>query len=232
MSAVDEARSALCTMLSTGELSPSQRLPGELELCERFGLSRSSLREAQKMLVAVGVLDSQPGGRLTVSDMSAPKLMTGLSMVVPLLPLERLLELFALRQVLEAHTTALATARMSDEQLADLRGLADEVAGLDVDDPCFEERDQEFHLRIIQAAGDPMIQALLETIHHRGADYHLLAHGELKRLSDAAHRRIAEAMSLRQAGLAQALMTAHIQDSYEWLANLKPAPHPGGAAAS
>lgn len=213
-------------MLATGELAPGQRLPGEIELSDRFGLSRSSLREAQKMLVAVGVLESQPGGRLTVSDLSAPKLMTGLSMVVPLLPLERLLELFPLRQVLESHVTAQATVRMSDEELRQLSSLAEEVAALSVNDPSFEERDQDFHLRIIEAAGDPMIAALLGAIHHRGADYHLLVHGEFKQLSDAAHRRIAKAMSERDPVLASALMTAHIQDSLEWLTHLHPLPDP------
>lgn len=224
MSAVDDARKALCTMLATGELAPGQRLPGEIELAERFGLSRSSLREAQKMLVAVGVLESRPGGRLTVSDMSAPKLMSGLSMVVPLLPLDRLLELFPLRQVLESHATAQATVRMTDEDLYALRTLADEVAALSVDDPSFEKRDQEFHLRIIEAAGDPMIAALLRAIHFRGADYHILVHGELKRLSDDAHRRIAAAMSKRDPILASSLMTAHIEDSFEWLTRLQPLP--------
>lgn len=217
-------------MLATGELSPGQRLPGEIELCNRFGLSRSSLREAQKMLVAVGVLDSQAGGRLTVSDMSAAKLMTGLAMVVPLLPLERLLEMFPLRQILEGHATAQATSRMTDAELEGLVALAAQVAELTADDPRFEELDQEFHLRIIRAADDPMIQALLETIHHRGADYHVLAHGDLKRTSDAAHARIADAMYRREPMLAQALMIQHIQDSYEWLSNLQPAPRPEASA--
>lgn len=229
MSAVAIAREALCRMLATGELVPGQRLPGEIELCSRFGLSRSSLREAQKMLVAVGVLDSEGGGRLTVSDLSAPKLMAGLSMVVPLLPLNRLLEMFPLRRVLEGHATAQATAKMSGGELTELKGIAGRVASLDVDDPLFEELDQEFHLRIIRSAGDPMIQALLETIHHRGSDYHLLTHGEpsdMKRASDEAHLRIADAMAHRDAVLAQALMTQHIQDSYEWLSSLQPPPRP------
>lgn len=228
MSAVDKAREALCRMLASGELSPGQRLPGEVELCGRLGLSRSSLREAQKMLVAVGVLDSHPGGRLTVSDFSASTLMSGLDMVVPLLPLDRLLELFPMRQVLEGHTTMRATALMSDEELDDLVALALHVCELPPDDPSADPLDQEFHLRINRAAGDEMIAALLETIHHRGEDYHVLADEDFRRRSNETHLRIARAMAARDGQLARALMVSHIQDSRDRLAEAHPAPRPKG----
>lgn len=214
-------------MIASGELAPGERLPREVDLCDRFGFSRSSLREAQKMLVVAGVLDDRPGGRLTVSDMSARYLMKGLALVVPLLPLPRLLELFPLRQVLEAHATAQATARMSDAELADLVDLSARLSDLDVHHPEAEKLDQEFHLRIIRAAGDPMIGALLETIHRRGAHYHVHEAGEqrhLKEQSDRAHTRIAAAMTARDPETAKALMADHIQQSLSWLATLSPSP--------
>ena len=114
MGAVDVARSGLCRMIASGQLQCGQPLPGEVELCERFGVSRSSLREAQKMLVVAGVLTSEPGSRTFVSHMTPQQIMSGLEIVVPLLPLDRFLGLFPLREVLDGHTAAQAAAQMND----------------------------------------------------------------------------------------------------------------------
>ena len=54
VSAVETARRGLCQLIATGELAAGAPLPSEAELCERFGVSRSSLREAQRMLAVAG----------------------------------------------------------------------------------------------------------------------------------------------------------------------------------
>ena len=120
VSAVETARRGLCQMIATGELPAGAPLPSEAYLCERFGVSRSSLREAQRMLTVAGALVARPGSSAAVSDMSARQMMSGLEMVAPLLPLERYLELFTLREVLEGHVSAQAAARMTDEEAAEL----------------------------------------------------------------------------------------------------------------
>ena len=65
--AVEQARLGLCRMIATGELKPGQVLPSEIELCERFNVSRSSLREAQKMLHVAGALDLRRNSSARVS---------------------------------------------------------------------------------------------------------------------------------------------------------------------
>ncbi|MGR5096562.1 FadR/GntR family transcriptional regulator [Vibrio maritimus] len=44
----------------TGELKPGEKLPSELELCEKFGISRTALRESTKLLSAKGLITSKP----------------------------------------------------------------------------------------------------------------------------------------------------------------------------
>lgn len=201
-------------MIKEGELKPGQRLPGEVELSARLGVSRGSVREAQKMLAVAGVLD--PTGKPQVSDMQAEDLMTGLAMVVPLLPIERLLELFPLREVLESHLVALATARASQQEIEDLEALAREIAAMPCDDPVMAEKDHYFHSRLIVLGGDPMIAALLETIHQRGGDYHVFAGKgaqEFKERSDQGHLRMMQVMKERNAEVARALMVEHIRNT-------------------
>lgn len=226
MHAVDVARQGLCRLIAQGELLPGQRLPGEVELGARFGVSRGSIREAQRMLAVAGILD--PGGRPIVSDMSAESLMTGLSMVIPLLPLERYLELSPLREVLEGHMAAQAAAKMPDADITQLLAVAREERGLSGTDERAAELDQEFHIRLIRGGGDAMIGALLETIHQRGSHYRLLEAGaqeNFKEISARAHEEIAEVIAARDPAGAQSLMANHVRMSRQWLERLKPKPH-------
>lgn len=214
MGAVDTAREGICRLIASGKLKPGQRLPGEVELAAALGVSRGSLREAQRMLAVAGVLE--PSGRPVVSDMKAKSLMTGLAMVVPLLPVERLLELFPLREVLESYLAAQATARISEESLDELEALAAQVSVLNATDPLAAELDHRFHSKLIQAGGDEMIGALLETIHQRGGDYRVFG-GEgaeaFKASSDEGHRRLIVAMRERDPEGVRALMASHIRNT-------------------
>ena len=226
MSAVETARSGLGRMIATGELGVGERLPSEAELCERFGVSRSSLREAQKMLSVAGALASRPGGRPTVSQMSASDIMRGPAMVVPLLPLNRFLELFALREVLEGHIAAQAAAKMSDADATRLEELAEELAETAPSDEA-QRLDAQFHDLIIDSSGDEMMAALLETIRRRGRDYRIFEeedHAELKSVSDRAHGAMARAIAARDPETARFLSMEHVRATRTWLEGIRPGP--------
>lgn len=226
MGAVDDARAGLCRMIASGELHRGQALPSETELSDRLGVSRSSLREAQKMLKMAGVLDSRHGSTMFVSDMTPRQIMAGLEIVVPLLPLDRFIELFTLREVLEGHLAAQAAARMSAEDTVRLATLADELASTEPSDRA-QDLDTAFHGLIIRAAGDEVMAALLETIRRRGRDYHIFDddHGRnLKAISDEAHVAIASAIAARDPESARFLAMEHVRVTRRWLEGLHPDP--------
>lgn len=226
MGAVDTARSGLCQMIASGQLRCGEPLPAEVELCEQLGVSRSSLREAQKMLVVAGVLTSEPGSRTFVSEMTPHQIMSGLEIVVPLLPLNRFLELFSLREMLEGHTAAQAAARMSEPDIRRLINLAEELCQTHPSDRA-QELDTSFHRLIIKAADDPMIESLLEAIRRRGRDYHIFdtERGvQLKPVSDQAHRLIAEAIQRRDPESARFLAMEHVRTTRRWLEGIQPKP--------
>lgn len=226
VTAVETARLGLWRMIASGELRPGDLLPGEIELSERFGVSRSSLREAQKMLTVAGALASKRGSRVTVSEMSADQIMSGLQMVVPLLPLDKFLELFTLRELLEGHVAAQAAAKMSDEDCARLQRMGERLSTIAPSDEA-QSLDAEFHSLIIRAAGDEMIAALLETIRRRGRDYRIfeqVEHSELKKVSDLAHREIVEAICSRDPELARTLSMHHVRTTRKWLEGIRPGP--------
>lgn len=226
LTAVEVARRGLCRMIAIGELAAEARLPSEAELCERFGVSRSSLREAQKMLTVAGILTAQPGIGATVSAMSATEMMSGLEMIIPLLPLDRFLELFTLREVLEGHVAAQAAARMSSSDIKKLRQTCAELTRICPSDDA-QRLDAEFHDLIINAAGDDVIAALLFPIRQRGRDYRIYeeeSHAELKTVSDRAHQQIADAIANRDPESARFLSMEHVRVTRGWLQNIRPGP--------
>ncbi|MGR5488637.1 FadR/GntR family transcriptional regulator, partial [Vibrio alfacsensis] len=50
----------IASKILTGELEEGEKLPSELELCEKFGISRTALRESTKLLSAKGLIESKP----------------------------------------------------------------------------------------------------------------------------------------------------------------------------
>lgn len=213
-------------MLATGELAPGDLLPSEAELCERFGVSRSSLREAQKMLTVAGALTARPGSRMAVSGMSPAEIMSSLAMVVPLLPLQRFLELFTLREVLEGHVAAASAARLSDAECDRLLAMARELAATPPNDLA-QRLDADFHGLIIDGARDQVMASLLRVIRRRGQDYRIFntsGGDELKATSDAAHIEIAEAIKARDPESARFLAMQHVRKTREWLEGLQPGP--------
>lgn len=230
MGAVESAMDGLCRMIASGELQPGQVLPSEAELCDRLGVSRSSLREAQRMLAVAGALTSRPGTRSFVSEMNAQQIMSGLDIVVPLLPLARYLELFPMREVLEGHAAAMAAARMSDFQRQELRDVAQELCESTTPERA-QALDMKFHSLIFLGGGDAMITTLLESLRRRGQDYRILELGEgrgeeIKALSDQAHQNIALAIAERDPETAKVLTMLHLRDTKRMLEGHWPRPTP------
>lgn len=226
VSAVETARRGLCQMIATGELPAGAPLPSEAYLCERFGVSRSSLREAQRMLTVAGAL-RRPARqqRRGVRHVGAAD-DVGLEMVALLLPLERYLELFMLREVLEGHVSAQAAARMTEKEAAELLRVAQELAQCEPTDRA-QLLDTRFHTLISEAAGDEVLTALLETIRRRGRDYRVFedgVHYDLKTVSDDAHIEIARAIQRRDPEGARALAMHHVRVTRSWLEEIRPGP--------
>src|SRR5690242_3473316 len=64
-----EAIDTIKELIVAGEVSPGQRLPAERELAARLGVSRPSLREAIRALIALNILESRHGEGTFVSSL-------------------------------------------------------------------------------------------------------------------------------------------------------------------
>ena len=100
----------LLGQIGARRLKPGDPLPPERELTESFGVGRSSIREALRMLESQGVITPVNGGAFVVADPAAP-LNSSLRLVFSLDERAGLNDLFELRRILECEAAALAAER-------------------------------------------------------------------------------------------------------------------------
>ncbi|WP_222853965.1 FadR/GntR family transcriptional regulator [Fodinicola acaciae] len=149
----------------TGALKPGERLPSERELMAQFGVSRSTVREALRVLESGGLVRSRPGDPhgplvLPYSPAGLRKSMSRLAQLDQL----SLAELLQFRIMLEGPAYLLAARMRTDEQLAEMDAAlaameqASELAA-------FSEADLAFHDTIARASGNMLIVVCSQVVH-------------------------------------------------------------------
>ena len=234
MSAVEKAFHGLRHMIATGRLGAGERIPPEGDLCAELGVSRGSLREAVRMLAALGVLEPRHGSGTYVSPLRPEDVIGSLSLTFELLPLSGLLEMYEIRRVLEAHAAAAAAARRTPETVETLFSLIEAMAA--TDDPAeASELDHRFHAEIARSGGNPALASLLAVFRSRSRKYQIFTFPEgpeLRRKSDEDHRVLATAIADRDPGAAAGAAEAHVAQTERWLRALMPPVEESGAAGS
>ncbi len=219
MGALDTALHGLRALIADGALRPGDKLPSEGELCEQLRVSRGSVREAIRMLAALGVLETRHGSGSYVSALRPADLIGGLSLTMDLLPLDAILELVDIRRALETHSAAVAAAQADPDALAELEELVERIAASDEHEE--ESRlDHELHMRIARMAGNDALTSLLDVLRSRTRQYRILDPDDavqMKLLSDAGHRAIVRGLVARDPWAASAAAAGHVDQTEYWL---------------
>lgn len=140
----DELLAALRDYIVEGNLADGARVPERL-LCERFGISRTPLREALKVLAAEGLIDLLPNRGARVRELGS----------------EDLRELFDVMGGLEALAGRLACERITDPEFAEIERVHHEMYRhyLRRDMHGYFQCNQEIHRMIVAAAGNATLSA-------------------------------------------------------------------------
>jgi len=204
--------------VAEGRLAPGQKLPPERELAESFGVSRGVVREAIKVLTAMGLVEARQGSGTFVRTGSLPSIRR--SLIFSVQPEEHALDhLFEFRRWLEADAARAATRRRTDAQLDEIRAAAAAnargAAAGDVE--AFSLADFRFHAAVYAAAGNPYLETALATVRDMQRDVVGLFTTIAGSMSVAAeqHRRITEAIAAGDGEAAAAAMTEHISYAAE-----------------
>jgi len=218
----DEAIEKIKAMIVNGTLRAGDRLPKEADLAADLGLSRSSLREAVRALSLMNILDVRQGDGTYVTSLEPTLLLEALSFIVDFHRDATVLELLAVRRILEPAATAMAADRATDAELEELGKLLDSLGP----DPSADElvaNDLEFHRRIVACSGNSVLSSLVETMSApttRARVWRGLTQAGAWERTLAEHRAILHAMVLRDAEAARSWSTVHIASVEQWLAEV------------
>jgi GntR family transcriptional repressor for pyruvate dehydrogenase complex len=159
----DQAIETIKEMIVRGDVRAGQRLPPERELAAQLGVSRPSLREAIRALIALNILDSRHGDGTFVSSLEPDLLIKPIDFVLQVND-GGMAALFEARRELEAGIAALAAERATDLELAELEDLVTQGRTKVNDPDAFIDYDVEFHDRVRRFARSPVLASMLGSV--------------------------------------------------------------------
>jgi GntR family transcriptional regulator, transcriptional repressor for pyruvate dehydrogenase complex len=151
-------------LLSNGLLLPGARLPSERELAKNFGVARSSLRQALKVLDIMGVITQKVGDGSYLNKDASHVLSVPMEFLFVLDGIS-LHELAEMRLVMEPEHAARAAQRANSDDIALLRQSIVDVEASRGNSDLMVSADLLFHQAIFQASGSRLSGRLFHTIH-------------------------------------------------------------------
>jgi GntR family transcriptional regulator, transcriptional repressor for pyruvate dehydrogenase complex len=148
----------------SGQLKPGDQLPAERDLAQSFGVSRTAVREAVKTLREKGLVEAFSGRGTFVTNGTSQAIRQSLDLMIRINHQEGSAHLAELRLVLEPEIAGLAASRIEEQLLGTMRETLAIMERNLQDREAYIEADLDFHLALAEAAGNPLILSLLDSI--------------------------------------------------------------------
>ena len=200
-----------------GDLKAGDQMPAERELAVRFGVSRTAVREAVKALREKGLVEAYSGRGTFVTDGTSQAIRQSLDLMIKIGQAEGSTHLAEVREILEPEIAALAASRIEEGSLAMMRDAYSVMDRHRQNPDAYIEADLDFHLALAEAAANPLILSLLDSI------VGLLREQRIRIFNVSGgpdrgqvhHQRILEAIENRDPIKARTAMRAHLQQVRE-----------------
>lgn len=200
-------------MIAEGSITHGQKLPPERDLAESFGVARSSLRQALKVLEIMGVISQRVGDGTYLNSGAAAILGEPMEFLI-LLDGITFHELMEARLIVEPELTARAAERATQEDVIELRGVLNAMEETRGDPDRFIAQDLLFHHTIFRIAANRVCGLMFTVVHQSLAKLiHLTSQVVPAEHTLAFHRRIFHAIRKRDPEEARRRMTDHLIDA-------------------
>ncbi len=212
-SITEEIVKRLVDLILEEGLKPGDKLPSERELMEQLSVGRSSLREAIKILKALGVVQVSVGEGMFVGQGDLSQISQPLTLGLLMGDRSRN-ELIETRRLLEVELAGLAAQRASEEERASI-AVCLEVMRTSQNRPKeYAQADLEFHLAIARAAHNEILYRLLYTLRYVVGDLitKTVVHYDANHMPQSfrVHIPVYEAIKARDPAAARQAMAAHL----------------------
>jgi DNA-binding FadR family transcriptional regulator len=186
-----------------------EKIPNEFELAEKFGVGRSTIREAVKGLVSKGMLEVRRGsGTYVISSYPAEEDPLGLGRYDDKYQLA--LELFDVRLMIEPEIAAYAAMNATEEDVVELRRLCDEVEEIYRSGENHVRKDIELHTAIAHCSKNRVVEVLVPLIDSAVHTFANVTHRELMEETIETHRAVVEAIENHDQVGARCAMVMHL----------------------
>jgi GntR family transcriptional repressor for pyruvate dehydrogenase complex len=195
-----------------GELSEGSQLPAERDLATQFGVSRTAVREAIKALQEKGLVDAFPGRGTFVTNGTSNSMRRSLDRIIKSDEPDGWGYLVEVREILEPEIAALAAQRAEDQDIATMQEAVNVMDQTGQDAEAFIEADLDFHLALAEAAANPIVLSLIDSIVGllREQRLRIFRIGGGPERGQHHHKRILDAIKRHDAPGARAAMQAHL----------------------
>jgi DNA-binding FadR family transcriptional regulator len=199
--------------IAAGRSTPGSLLPNAAEMCAKFSISRTTLREAYSILIAKGLIEARARTGTRVRPMAEwnaldPEVLAWRFEATP--SRVWLEELLALRQMVEPAAAALAASSASPSAFDRIAAAYDRLDRREIGNEDFVRADLDFHLAILEASGNRLLVTVSTAIccaveRAFRAARRRATHGEARRLLQ--HRQVLQAIRDHAPELARARMS-------------------------
>lgn len=223
----EQLADALARAIREGEWAAGQKIPTEGELVQRFGVSRTVVREALSRLRTLGLIESRQGSGTLVR--SGPPIDTGRLVLAPDGSLDAVIQMVEVRRALEAESAALAAARRSRAGLAKIKAAVKRLEQAVREGGDGVAEDVAFHAAIAEAAANPFLLATLAYLNRFLLDATRVTRANEATREDLAqqvrdeHAAIVAAIEAKDASAARLAGATHMIHAAERIARADPA---------
>jgi DNA-binding FadR family transcriptional regulator len=209
---------ALAADIHDGELRAGDMFQSERELCLRFGVGRTVVREAMTILHGMRLVDHSKGKRPRVVSPSLAQVMDSASEAVQFFFLdnEGKAHLEQARLFLETSMIRYAVMHATNAQIAKMVGAIEEAEGVLGDGEAFRNADSRFHRALAEVPGNPIFVALHDTFVER-----LMKNRPVRgdqeshnRRSNNEHKEVVAAILAKDSDKAVEVLTRHLTRNY------------------
>ena len=195
-----------------GELTEGNQLPAERDLATQFGVSRTAVREAIKALQEKGLVDAFPGRGTFVTNGTSNSMRRSLDRIIKSGETDGWTYLVEVREILEPEIAALAAQRAEDQDIATMQEAVNVMDQAGRDSHTYIEADLDFHLALAEAAANPIVLSLIDSIVGllREQRLRIFQIGGGPERGQHHHKRILDAIKRHDGQGARAAMQAHL----------------------
>lgn len=214
----EDIASRMIARIHDGTLQPGDRLPSERTLAEKFGVSRTAIREALRSMEMMGCVESRVGEGTFIKLPSLSNIVDPFSMVITRYGRSDA-DLIEVRLILETEAAAMAAQRRSDAQLRELKQAVDDMCADIESGGSGVAAEERFHSILAEACANEAMHLMLNMCAGLLSAVRPIAQSikSAPRIALKDHISICDAVEAQDDRLARKLMRTHLNRALRYM---------------